>query len=97
MTREQIVFNEVEKVYTHDSVSEMTAWMWQNHVQWVANKGRELAEKYAANTEKVYCAALLHDIADTALEREADNFETESEQIGREILESAQFTQDEIA
>ena len=97
MTRQQIVFNEVEKAYAQDSVREMGAWMWHNHVQWVANKGRELAEKYDADTEKVYCAALLHDIADSTLEREDDTFDTWSEQKGREILESAQFTQDEIA
>lgn len=74
----------------------MGKWMWNNHVQWVASKAKHLAEKYEADAEKVYCAALLHDLADCQFERSDKDFDNWSEQKGRELLVEAGFDENEI-
>jgi hypothetical protein len=69
----------------------MGTWMWRNHTQWVADKAKQLAEKYHASAEKAYCAALLHDLGDSRYERGHANFETWSWETGKEILKKAGF------
>lgn len=70
----------------------MGRWMWHNHVQWVADKAKLLAEKYDANSDKAYCAALLHDVGDSRLERDDKTFTSWSEAKGEEILLNAGFS-----
>jgi putative nucleotidyltransferase with HDIG domain len=96
MTKSKSVFGEVKTLYQAAPTS-MGTFMWRNHTQWVANKAKSLAEKYGANTEKVYCAALLHDLADCQHERGHENFDTWSKHKGREILQKAGFSETEIA
>lgn len=80
-----------------------TKWLllvWVNgcgktHTQWVADKAKALAEKYGANTEKVYCAALLHDLGDSKYERGHEEFETWSKDKAEEILLKAGFSVEE--
>ena len=62
MEKSEKVFNQVEALYLATLCRDMGKWMWNNHVQWVADKARKLAVKYEANIEKAYCAALLHDL-----------------------------------
>lgn len=69
--------------------------MWHNHTQWVANKAKKLAEKYGANPEQAYCAALLHDLADSKYERGDANFDTWSWETGKQILKKAGFRRHE--
>ena len=64
MDMQKKVYETVRELY-ESSPTDLGKWMWNNHVQWVANKAKELAEKYGAHTSKVYCAALLHDLGDT--------------------------------
>ena len=90
MERSRIVFDEVAKLYSTATTS-MGKWMWRNHTQWVANKAAELAEKYGANTEKVYCAALLHDLGDSRYERGHADFDTWSWNTSKAILKKAGF------
>lgn len=90
MESSQIVFSEVSKLYSN-SVTSMGSWMWRHHTQWVANKTKLLAEKYGADVEKAYCAALLHDLADSEYERGHADFETWGWQKSKEILKNAGF------
>lgn len=74
----------------------MGKWMWSNHVNWVKDKARAIAQKYGANEEKVTVAALLHDIADARYERAEPEFEEWSNNTAREILTSSGFSADEV-
>lgn len=73
----------------------MGSWMWHNHTQWVADKARQLAEKYDADTEKTYCAALLHDLGDSHYERDHPDFDTWSWDTSKEILRKAGYRKKE--
>ncbi|MET0779391.1 MAG: HD domain-containing protein [Candidatus Saccharimonadales bacterium] len=90
MEKGRIIFSEVEKLYSTASTS-MGKWMWNNHTQWVANKAVELAEKYGADSEMAYCAALLHDLGDSRYERGHADFETWSWEESKAILKKAGF------
>lgn len=73
----------------------MGAWMWRNHTQWVAGKAKTLAEKYGANAEKAYCAALLHDLGDSTYERDHASFDSWTWLKSKEILKKAGFAHPE--
>lgn len=90
MEKGSVVFAEVEKLYSSAATS-MGKWMWRNHTQWVADKAVKLARKYGADSEKVYCAALLHDLGDSRYERDHAAFETWSWEEGKAILKKAGF------
>ncbi len=77
MKREYQVFELVKSIYENDTTRPMGVWMWQNHIQWVVHKTKELAKKYRANEEFVVSAALLHDIADSQYERGHSDFDTQ--------------------
>jgi len=96
MDRKTTVFTRVQDLY-QKSDTKMGGWMWDNLVQWVADKALILTEKYKANTEKVYCAALLHDLGDTRYERGDREFASWSEEKGKEILVQAEFSDEEAA
>lgn len=92
MEKRERVFDKVSDLYQHATTS-MGKWMWNNHVQWVADKANALAEKYGADPDKAYCAALLHDLADSEFERGHKDFVMWSEKKGKEILLSAGFSE----
>lgn len=73
----------------------MGKWMWRNHTQWVADKTLTLAKKYGADAEKVYCAALLHDLGDSRYERNHADFDTWSWVTTKEVLKKAGFRKNE--
>ena len=91
MKRVDKVFDLVKEVYEHSEVRPMGAWMWNNHVQWVADKTRDLANKYEADNEKAVSAALLHDLGDSRFERNHPDFDQWSEDEGYEILKESGF------
>lgn len=95
MERSRVVFAEVNELYSTASTS-MGKWMWQNHTQWVAHKARELAEKYSADAEKSYCAALLHDLGDSKYERGHEDFEIWSKETAETILLKSGFNENEV-
>jgi putative nucleotidyltransferase with HDIG domain len=95
MDKTKKVFIEVNKLYQNATTS-MGKWMWQNHTQWVADKAKQLAEKYEADAEKVYCAALLHDLGDSKYERGHEDFNTWANKKAKEILLRAGFSKNEI-
>ena len=90
MDRSKIAFAEVNELYSMATTS-MGKWMWQNHTQWVADKTKNLAEKYGANAEQAYCAALLHDLGDSKYERGHESFDSWSWETGKAILKKAGF------
>lgn len=92
MDKTKTVFTEVSVLYQAAPTS-LGKWMWQNHVQWVADKAKQLAEKYGADAEKAYCAALLHDLADCHYERGHTDFNDWSETKGKEVLLGAGFSE----
>ncbi len=94
MDKSKITFSEVRTLYQAATTS-MGEWMWHNHTQWVADKAKQLAEKYGADTEKVYCAALLHDLGDSRYERDHANFDTWSWETAKAILRNAEFRKHE--
>lgn len=94
MQKSEIVFEEVKALYEVAPTS-LGKWMWNNHVQWVADKAKQLAEKYGADTEKVVCAALLHDLGDSTHERDSEQFATWSEEKAHEILLKVGWNEDE--
>ena len=97
MEKSTTVFAEVRELYLAEPAKPMGKWMWHNHVQWVADKAKKLAEKYEADTQKVYCAALLHDLADSQYERGHENFDSWSKRTAQAILRKAGFNDDEIS
>ena len=70
----------------------------KNHIFWVADKARDLAEKYAANIELAQAAAILHDIADAVMKRVPDEAasERESLQLARELMKKCNYNDKEI-
>ncbi len=94
MNRSDSVYIQVSALYVK-SGTVMGKWMWYNHVQWVADKAKSLAEKYGADPETAYCGALLHDLADCHYERDHKEFRTWSEAKGEEILLTAGFKKNE--
>ncbi len=94
MDRSEKLLTEVTGLYQKTTTS-FGAWMWHNHVRWVADRARLLAEKYQADAEKAYCAALLHDLADCRYERDDENFKTYSDTKGKELLQKVGFSPDE--
>lgn len=90
MEKSKAVFAEVSELYLTSTTS-MGKWMWRNHTQWVAKKSKKLAEKYEADTEISYCAALLHDLGDSRYERSDKDFEAWSWEKSKEILKKAGF------
>jgi putative nucleotidyltransferase with HDIG domain len=95
MEKSQKVLSEVSALY-QVATTGMGKWMWRNHTQWVADKARKLAEKYGADAEKAYCAALLHDLGDSRYERGHEIFDSWSKEKAEEILAGAGFTKDEV-
>ena len=94
MNKSKIIFAGVNELYASATTS-MGKWMWHNHTQWVAGKAKQLAEKYTADTEKTYCAALLHDLGDSKYERDHEDFDPWSWETSTAILKKAGFRKDE--
>ncbi len=93
--RDQLVRTIVEALYV---TSEMPAarWMWDTHVQFVAEQAALIAERELADIEKVVSAALLHDVGDVKVLRSDESHESESDELARTVLAQAGFTTDEI-
>jgi HD superfamily phosphodiesterase len=93
MERADSVFAEAKKLYS--TAPDIGKWFWNNHVQQVADRARTLAEKYDADAEKAYCAALLHDLGDCHFSGRGEGFVAWSEQKGKEVLLGAGFSEDD--
>lgn len=94
-SRYHSVHQQVEQLYTASTLPS-AHWMWEHHIQFVAQKAEEIAAQVQASIEKTVSAALLHDVADAKMSRNDPQHETESEKMARKILHNATFTDEEI-
>lgn len=91
----QKVFDKVEQLYL-DSSRDMGRWMWQNHVQWVAEKTKMLSQKYNANEGLAITGALLHDLGDVKFERTESEHDIWGTTESIKILEHSGYSPSEI-
>lgn len=94
--RQSKVYKQVSELY-QNSEKFMARWLWQNHVQIVAQNALELAARHSANADYVYAGALLHDLADIWMERTDAGFEAMSRSEAEKILKKSGFDNSEIA
>lgn len=66
-------------------------WGYPNHVLKVAEITEQLAQKYGANTEQAVAGALLHDIADSVMNRKNPDHEKHSLHIAKDLLGKSGF------
>ena len=71
---------------------EWIAWGYQNHVLVAAKFAQELALRFSGSVENCVAGALVHDIADTEMERGQDGHQKRSLQLGRSMLLEAGFS-----
>lgn len=93
-SRLQALWNSVEDSYKA-SKRPQAHWMWAKHVPVVAENALRLAGENNADVERAVAGALLHDIADTELERDKVEFEHRNEEIIETKLTEAGFTEEE--
>lgn len=72
-------------------------WLYGNHVFIVTEMAEDLAGRKSIDVELSKAAAMLHDIADTEMDRFDPEHEERSLQIGRELMHQAGFSEDDIA
>lgn len=85
----------VEQVYL-SSKQNIALWMWQNHLQFVAQKALELSGKFNANADLAVAGAFLHDFGDVFVSRHANNHEEISKQEAIKVLQKADYSSQEI-
>ncbi len=85
----------VEQAYL-SSKQNIALWMWQNHLQFVAQKASELSDKFNANADLAVAGAFLHDFGDAFVSRHADNHEEISKQESIKVLQKADYSSQEI-
>jgi len=81
----------------HVGRAEWADWLYANHVFLVADRAGELGNRYGAKMDLAMAAGMLHDIADAVMSRFDPKHEEEGLKIARNFLETAGFTNDEIA
>jgi HD superfamily phosphodiesterase len=72
-------------------------WLYENHVLWVANKTEEWSTQLNLNIEISVAAALLHDIADSVMQRSDQGHEQKSLEIARNLCQEAGYSQQDTA
>lgn len=93
--RLQSVKDKVRQTYL-ESTRKVAHWMWDNHVQFVAQKTAELADRFGANKEESVTGALLHDLGDIWVSRKDPSHDQISETESRRILQEVGFSEAEI-
>lgn len=93
--RQKIVFEQVRELYENSQRKE-AHWMWENHVQTVAQNCLTLAARYHADADLAFSGGLLHDLGDVWYTRDDPRFEPESKGKAEEILKKAGISPDEI-
>lgn len=98
MNRIEYLKNEVRKLYDkkNPSRTNWADWLYKNHIFLVADEAKRLARRFGANEELCQAAGLLHDIADSEMSRDNKNHPDRSNEIAREILKRAGFSNEEI-
>ena len=100
MTRIDALKARIDAMYAYKNTSRAKGWadyLHTSHIYKVADKARELAQRFGANEDAVVAAAMLHDIADAIMSREDARHGEESMTIARSYLRVSGFTEDEVA
>jgi HD superfamily phosphodiesterase len=99
VTRTELLKKRIDALYLDKNTSRAKDWadyLHASHVFKVADKAKELAERFNANTDLAVAAAMLHDVADAVMPREDPRHEQESMTIARSFLRACGFTDEEI-
>lgn len=99
MSRTESLKEKIDALYLDKNTSRAKDWadyLHTSHVFKVADKARELSERFNANTDLAVAAAMLHDVADAVMPREDPRHEQESSTIARSFLRATGFNDDEI-
>lgn len=75
--------------------AEWANWLYSNHVFVVAENAGAFCRRFGGDPELAMAAGMLHDIADTVMERENPNHEAESVKIAIRLLNEAGYTDDD--
>jgi HD superfamily phosphodiesterase len=89
----------VEKFYLENKNSVSKDWfdlVYQGHLLIVVKNAEDLAQKYKANFEYCSAGALIHDLAYAVTTKNDPELDSKSEELGRKILKSAEYSSDEI-
>jgi len=71
-------------------------WLFQNHIFVVAKNAEQLSNRFGVNNDLAVSASMLHDIADTEMQRENPEHEEKSKEIARKLLEECNFAENEV-
>lgn len=85
----------VKEIYLSSKQS-IALWMWQNHLQFVAQKALEISDKHGANADLAVAGAFLHDFDDAFVSRHASNHEEISKQEAIKVLQKSDYSPQEI-
>ncbi len=90
--------NLVEQQYKqqHPKRDDWADWLYENHVLWVANKTEEYCDRFGTYKNIAVAAALVHDIADSIMQREEAGHEQKSLEIGRDLCSQAGYSTEDI-
>lgn len=92
------VRKEVHRLYTKkkQATDGLIEWIYQSHVLVVAKNAEYLAKESKADVVYSVAGALLHDIADTEMDRSNPQHEARSVDIAREVLSKSGFSKENI-
>lgn len=98
MSRIENIQNKVAALYAEQNFdgAEWLPWAYENHVCVVAKNASRLSAMFGANEEFSVAGALLHDIADTVIDRNDDTHEEKSIDIAKTILLEEGFSEKDI-
>jgi putative nucleotidyltransferase with HDIG domain len=93
MTKTQHIEELVRELYEarYSARDEWADWLYENHVLIVAEKARQLAQKYSIDEDLSSTAALLHDIADAEMSRFHNDHEDRSLEIARDFMKQVGY------
>lgn len=80
----------------HQGRADWADWLYENHVEVVANYAKELSGRFGGDAELAQAAALLHDIADYKMKRDNPKHEEESLAIARQLMTEYGYSAEDI-
>lgn len=97
MDQRYLKVEELVRTAYKSSKEDFAQWIWTNHLPLVANKAKELSQKYATDPDITVAAAWLHDFGDVFTNRHADNHEELSNNEAIKVLQKCEYTTKEIS
>lgn len=88
----------VRKLYESKELNrdDWADWLYENHVFIVANKAKELAERFNVDNDLPEASGMLHDIGDAVMDRFDKFHEEKSLEIAKKFLGESGFGEKEI-